>query len=480
MSLRRTDARFLLPEPAGSATRSRDGWEELGQLGVQVVGCGGQLAVSGAGELDAALADRPPSVIVEGGAPRRRLRSAGYSEQRYLALPSLDAPDFLLPLGQPHTARYLLNDWIAPATRLKRRRNRIVAPVIGRGAVPPRSPTLTVASQRPGVPFLLRDAQPYGVPPHAQWFLVPAQGDVLSRGAFVVFAPGRREPTWIIKHARVPGRTEPFDRDERGLGLAARAGGVVARHSPRLLARFESAGIEASLESAGLGARLIGLLTSAASRMTKLAAVDRLAEWTLETAATTAASAGMLRPELERLGSAVLPRWPGADPRLLDRLGGVPAVLQHNDLGTWNIVVAADGGFTVLDWESVQENALPLWDLTYFLADALAHVDGASPLGARQDHFRRLFRGELETSAVLFGWIARTVARCGIPPEAVGAIVTLGWLHHGLSGAARVTASAAHRLEGPPAPWFEHFRRMGETWLADPQLGADWDRWRAP
>ena len=78
---------------------------------------------------------------------------------------------------------------------------------------------------------------------------------------------------------------------------------------------------------------------------------------------------------------------------LVDALGEVPAVLQHNDVGSWNVVVDGDD-FTVLDWEDCVRHGLPLWILLYFLADSAAHIDGITDPSERGPHFERLFLGE--------------------------------------------------------------------------------------
>ena len=126
----------------------------------------------------------------------------------------------------------------------------------------------------------------------------------------------------------------------------------------------------------------------------------------------------------------------------------LPAVLQHNDLGTWNTVWAAPGEFTVLDWESARADGLPLWDLLYFAVDALGLLDGARTAEQRAEHAIRLLRGELPASDTLFDTIRRYVARLAIPAEAVGPLATLCWLHHGLSHVRR-GETAGRRSPGP-------------------------------
>jgi hypothetical protein len=213
-------------------------------------------------------------------------------------------------------------------------------------------------------------------------------------------------------------------------------------------------------------------------RPTKVRRIDRVAEWVVEFGLGTRASSDRLADERRRLTEDVLPKWAalGADESLLSCLTQVPAVGQHNDLGSWNIVVA-DSDFTVVDWESAAAAGLPLWDLIYFLADALVLLDGAALAEQRPAAVARLFRGDSPSSPLLFAWIRRAAETYGLPPTTIGPIATLCWLHHSLSEPARDDALAllapgerqpSHGLEG-----------IAKVWLTDPALGASWDRWRA-
>jgi len=135
----------------------------------------------------------------------------------------------------------------------------------------------------------------------------------------------------------------------------------------------------------------------------------------------------------------------------------------------------------VLDWESARHNGMPLWDLWYFLHLALAELDGVSGIGeadlrAREHHAVALFRGELPSSEVLFRWTRRGVEACRVPPEAVGSIATLSFLHHGLSQAAREEAVLEHAQGGTALEMLPP--RLARHWLTDPALGPGWDRWR--
>ena len=317
----------------------------------------------------------------------------------------------------------------------------------------------------------------FDLPANVRPLLALGQGDALSRNVFHLFPPDSPLPRWVLKFARMPGYAEPFERDERGLRMAASAGGRVAAHAPRLLGRFEHHGIQASVETAAAGSRLRELLLRPGPRDEKLRLVDAVADWIIAVGRETAAEPGSLEYERRRLTEETVTPWrsQGASADLVAALPPLVAVLQHNDLGSWNIVFE-ESGFQALDWESAREHGLPLWDLFYFLADALAILDGNTAGEERHLHTVRLFRGDLPSSKLLFGWTRRAVAEANVPPDAVGRIATLCWLHHSLSRVGRsATIAAFAKASAQPVHGTE---RVAAAWLADPALGASWDRWR--
>ena len=159
----------------------------------------------------------------------------------------------------------------------------------------------------------------------------------------------------------------------------------------------------------------------------------------------------------------------------MSRLPELRGVLQHNDLGTWNIVVRP-GGFVAVDWESARRPGLPLWDLLYFLVDALPLLEGSTTSEQRVTEALRILRGESPSSPVLFDWLRRGVASAGVPEEAVGPIATLCWLHHGLSHVPR--RAAADRAEPGSSADPSPIDLLAPRWLLDPALGPTWNAWR--
>lgn len=489
VSLHRVDPRFVLPNRVRSAV-VLDGLEEWGagliSAGVEVshgsktgpppdvVVCPSRLAAE-------AQHIGPCSIIVEGNRARQ-FRGSEYLVRRLLLRPTRERPTLALPLDQPEPVAYALERWSVLDRRWKTLRMRAARLLASRGVFPSwASPVVTVATRSAGQPTLIAASREFGVPVDAGWFLTFGQGDALSRNAFQLFRAGFEEPDWVLKFARVAGSSKRFDNDERGLRLARAAGDPVATHVPRLVGRFDVDGCHASLETAAAGRRLRDILRTPGDRAEKVMLVERIAGWILELGRLTEATPVALGMERDRLRAHVVPKCAGLGvrPGLVDELPLVPAVVQHNDLGTWN-VVADRGNFVVVDWENARAAALPLWDLLYFLADALVLLDGAdAPEDAPEQvpgRIVRLFSGRAPSSRMLFSWVRRAAEVSRIPPDAVPGITTLCWLSHSLSADDHNLDLAALTPRDPPR--LHGLEGMARAWMGDPALGPTWNAWR--
>jgi hypothetical protein len=400
--------------------------------------------------------------------------------RRLLPLPEALAPELLVPLDNRAVTRYVLREWSLPAGFRRRLRNAVAEGVLRFTTLPEVRASVTVAQREPGPPFLVGAARDLGVPADADWYLTLGHGDVLTRAVFHLFERGAERPSWILKFARVPGYSDPFDRDERALRLVADCGPTVAAHAPRLLGRLETAGLHAALETAAVGRKLTLFLQRRGNSAEKRRLVDDIASWLIEVGTSTRAAPPQLDGERTRIREDVLPLWREYDVAdLVDAVPPVPAVLQHNDPGCWNIIV--DGRrFTAVDWESARRHGLPLWDLVYFLTDALVHLDGADDPPARRDrHTAKLWKGDAPSSPILYEWIRRGADALGIRHEDVGPIVTLGWLHHGSSHLRRADLGGRHGVVLDASGTPPVALRSARIWLSDPDLGPEWRAWRA-
>lgn len=427
----------------------------------------------------AAAAERSPRTVLLDGDGTRALTAAGYECRTYLPIPSAGEPHAWLPLDAPPVSRYALGRWTVASTNLKRARNRLLTSLIARRRAPLRSSWLTVAARSDPMPWFVREAAARVDEPRPSWFLTVGAGESLDyRGVFHLFPDAAAEPRWVVKFARRPGLTSPFERDRAGLAVAAAAGPEAAAHAPALVASFEHAGVPASIETAAAGASLSSLLRSSATRRSKMAVIDALASWIVKLGVDSAAPPDSLGEERERLARVVIPEWRqfGLDVDLSPLIADVPAVAQHNDLWSENVVV--DGrSFTVVDWEDARRHGLPLWDLVYFLADALALLDRAFDDRSRHEHFVSLFKGRARTSPFFFDHVRRAAEACSVPGDAVGPIVTACWLSQVLEHATRGEDAERFAIHGlsklPPG------EQWATLWLSDPELGPGWSSWRA-
>jgi hypothetical protein len=348
---------------------------------------------------------------------------------RYLVL-----PEVVVPLDQPQVFRYALSSWLLPPTRAKAARNAVLAALSDRARFPRRLGG-QVWAQGPK-PFLVAAAEGLGAGAVGGWLLTPGGSDALSRNVFHLFGPGATKPHAVLKFARMPGYTDPFDRDERALKLVAATGGTVAEHAPRLLARDTVEGLAVSVETAAPGPRLLSYLTSRAPLTDRRDALLRVARWTIDVARETR--------------------------------GRGPAVFAHNDLGTWNVLVHGRDHVAV-DWESATADGLPLNDLTYLLFYGFANVAGVAP---DEEFFRALFAGERPESATLFALVRECAAASGLTDEQIGPLVTESWERHGRSHVARGAALDAHAPGTAAATTVP--ARCAEVWRTDPRLGPGW------
>jgi thiamine kinase-like enzyme len=128
-----------------------------------------------------------------------------------------------------------------------------------------------------------------------------------------------------------------------------------------------------------------------------MAVADWLRAWGRATVSTAVATSAvldeLLLDPLEQVATALPmpPAYRDALHRLAARLEGHELVLTaaHNDLTMANVLDAGDG-IGVVDWEEAAAAGLPLGDLWYSLADAIAHAHGLTHAEAVEALVRRV------------------------------------------------------------------------------------------
>lgn len=485
LGTRAADLRFILPAPPRTAqvVDAPDTARALRLAGLSVVqalcsGTAPDLAVVPPRAVTSAIATGAASIFVTaatGHAGTRALRDAGYGVTRLLVRRGSAGPRVVVPVdGMPQ--RFALLQWGRPPGRLRRVRNVGVSVLAGRGVRLPQT-MATLAARPASSPWPIAAAIAIGVPEEVDWLFIPGHGDELQRAVFHVFPRGAPSPEWVLKLSRVAGNQAPFAADERGLRLASEAGAKVAASAPRLLGRLDLDGLPASVETAAPGRPLNEHLAIPGSLRSKMAVIDAVADWIATVGAATARDGGTLDGELARL--AALGETAST---ALDGVQRVPGVLAHNDLGTWNIIAAHEGSsFTVIDWEDARRPAMPLWDLLYFLTDALVALEGRPRDDSQIGAALSLLAGEHRSSPVLFQQVRTYADRLALPAESVGALATLCWQHHASSHHARSAALRATTNDGPAPPPADlgFLARLAAPWVSNPQLGVKWTAFSA-
>jgi aminoglycoside phosphotransferase (APT) family kinase protein len=155
---------------------------------------------------------------------------------------------------------------------------------------------------------------------------------------------------------------------------------------------------------------------------TLLALLDRF----VATYRPTAAEVAALRSRFEALSS-------------ID--GPLPTVLQHGDPGIWNLVVDREGRTVFLDWESAEPDGLPLWDLLYCFRSYAAAASRRAGNRDRVDAAAGVLLDDTPLSERLVAAVADYRVACGLPVEAVDALVFGCWVHRSLKEATRLPAA---------------------------------------
>jgi hypothetical protein len=285
------------------------------------------------------------------------------------------SPRYLVPLGA-RPWRHILGQEIGAHQRV--RRGLLLATRLPSGVLAESLPGTALVARRPGAAPLGAWLERLGGDTRAT-AQVAALTSWRGPGGPVVlfcFADGENHPWGVAKVG--PDSLREAEQLER-LGESARAAGA---HVPRLLASGPAGRSAAIVESAVGGRPAARVLERAPARLSEIAGgiAAWLQRWSTATARPVPAAG---RIERELLGSDVLRYDLPASYRdwLADRcaaLAGtaVPLVAAHHDLTMWNVRLDDTGRFGLLDWAEAESEALPVTDLYYAVADAVAACDG--------------------------------------------------------------------------------------------------------
>ena len=382
---------------------------------------------------------------------RRALREHGLARvEAFLHVPDVRRSRFLVPLRR-RTFRHAFAQLVP-----LRPRNRPLATL---AAALPTARVLELlaapvgfAAQRAtdsGLFGWLGDA---GAPPTAIVALGAEEG---GRTTLHVFPPSARSPSFVAKLGGGPERCSALAAASVHAATAGSAGIVVPRPLPPIVSHSLPVWRETAIS--GINAAL--LLQRRPRRLPEVvhALVSWLDEWQRRTASESDVHPELLdewvREPLARLRSSIGDG--GAYESRLEALclraaGRMPLVTMHGDLTMANVLVQGgppDGrtAIAVVDWETSRPRALPLLDLFYMLADAVAAVGSYEdrPAAARQC-FSTSGGSAASTSSARLR-LARTL---GLDDDVTALCFHACWLHHA-ANEARV------RQPGEPRPFLE-------------------------
>jgi glycosyltransferase involved in cell wall biosynthesis len=116
----------------------------------------------------------------------------------------------------------------------------------------------------------------------------------------------------------------------------------------------------------------------------------------------------------------------------------LPAVTQHGDPGTWNLMVTPGGRVGVLDWEACEPHGMPLWDLFYFMRSYGVLASRATGTRDPLSGYARQFFARSPLCELAAGAAARLCAGIGLAEELVEPLFFTCWMHRALKESTRL------------------------------------------
>jgi aminoglycoside phosphotransferase (APT) family kinase protein len=250
---------------------------------------------------------------------------------------------------------------------------------------------------------------------------------------FLVVPAGGSEPVLVAKVARLPAPSSKSEGEAQRLRAIQSCAPGGFPSIPRLVA-FEALGSHPMLLETALRGR-------AMDRSTVRADAPRCCEaalaWLIEVQGATRMAAGRAPGEIERLLEADLQRAEALLPgerKLIERTrqvvaplarASLPLVLEHGDLSHPNLLVDAQGGLGVLDWEMAELRGLPATDLFFFLGYvAIARQQARTAAQICEVLDRAFWGGDRWARA----YVGRYAEALGLPAAALTPLFVACWM----------------------------------------------------
>lgn len=402
---------------------------------------------------------------------RRRLARAGFGNVSLYwprPDPEVEPATIWLPLESPEVLRYYLDHrplarnlarTLARAVRriafLPRPRFRFASPVSSVARRPASNPITPGLLHQPAalemshreasskILNMIRDGWTrWGVgattPEHLSMMLVTRGQRASGKAVALVFAAGDDNPVLAVKMPRVP-ESVAFLRREVSILHALGDHALIRDSVPRVLAAGEAPAGYVVVETALRGLPAFVVLNRQNFRQVAIKAtewLERLAgrpeprprsEWWPRLVEP------LLSEFQEHFGSVIEPDLLHECRRILDSLGSLPLVWEQRDFSPWNVFVDREGEIAAVDWESAEQEGLPLLDLVYFLTYLSFSLDRARQTGRFTDSYRALLDPLSFTGSIARECMDRYAIAIGLDETQYRPLRLLTWILHARS-----------------------------------------------
>ncbi len=304
-------------------------------------------------------------------------------------------------------------------------------------------------------------------PGSAPWMLITAGQRSINKVIGVVFEPEMAEAAYVVKMPRVPESLAGLRNEAASLtAIQARHPGA-RRAAPKLISLREKPSPLVS-ESAIRGVPLFTILR----RVNYSALASIVTTWlcdlgAVRTTTDEGAWARLMRPIFDDFALSFAPVL---DRESLDFTRGVlkssgplPVVMEHRDMGPWNLFIENKSELHVLDWESSEQNGLPVLDLLYFLAHTEMFLAGAFRYGTETATYIASSKPASFTGSVRERCIERYCDALQLDGHELRSLKLFVWLLHARSEYSAFVADTG----GPPSSEMLLRSRFLRLWRAE-------------
>jgi hypothetical protein len=457
-TLRRSDWRYLLPDPAPARALCLGDTALREACGI-VAGAVDEAPRAGA-RYDLVVAEEPDDATLRtfvgalspdgacytewssrapGAAARARraMELAGlYDARSYRPWPSADRCRIWVPTEGP-AARWWWRNALRATDVRRQRLHTAIGALQSRLGAHGRIGVVALGRDAPREPRLLALARRHGAWAHegessSLALLTPGERSV---GKLILFPFAAGRPALAIKTARIPDAARGLEREADLLDVVhAQHGGALAG-APRVLFRDRAMDTLVVGESALTGTPLLARLDQ--DRYRSIA--DRVTDWLMRLAEPGAIAPS--QPVWDRVAGPAFDRFASEYGRVvgdaplararavLATLGDLPVVAEQRDCSPWNLF-EGDSGLVVLDWESGVAAGVPALDLIYFVTHAAYYLEGAWVSGRFEDAHRAAWSRDTAIGRVNLGCAERYCARVGVADDLLPALRLLAWVIH--------------------------------------------------